>query len=155
MVIAHRLVTVRNADKIVVMKQGSVIESGNHQQLMDTKGAYFALIKLASKAVSSNPKSEIGKMGRKHETSSAQDLLKSSMCMRYQGQGLEVYFNSNKSAIKYDIANLCLVLAGLGVLTILAMIGQQGFCGWAGSNLATRVHNILFRSILKTRARVV
>ncbi|GKB68901.1 ABC transporter B family member 19-like protein [Tanacetum coccineum] len=78
MVIAHRLVTVRNADRIVVMEQGSVIESGNHQQLMDTKGTYFALIKLASEAISSNPKSEIGETGRKHETSSDQDLLKSN-----------------------------------------------------------------------------
>ncbi|GKC45733.1 ABC transporter B family member 19-like protein [Tanacetum coccineum] len=140
---------------VVVMEQGSVIDSGNHQQLMDTKGGYFALIKLASEAVSSNPKSEIGETGRKHETSSDQDLLKSTMCMRYRGQGLFFYFNSNKSTMKHDIANLCLVLVGLGVLIILAMTGQQGFCGWAGSNLAKRVRNILFWSVLADRYSVL
>lgn len=40
-VIAHRLSTVVNADKILVLKDGEVIESGDHQQLLDKKGEYF------------------------------------------------------------------------------------------------------------------
>ncbi|KAE8271517.1 hypothetical protein A4X09_0g827 [Tilletia walkeri] len=41
--VAHRLSTLRNCDKIVVMSKGSVIESGSHDQLMESKGRYFTL----------------------------------------------------------------------------------------------------------------
>ncbi|KAG9476286.1 hypothetical protein GDO78_003056 [Eleutherodactylus coqui] len=42
--IAHRLSTVQNADIIVVMKNGRVIEIGTHQQLLTDRGAYFQLV---------------------------------------------------------------------------------------------------------------
>ena len=42
-VIAHRLSTIRNADLILVMKDGNIIEQGNHDQLMDQKGFYADL----------------------------------------------------------------------------------------------------------------
>lgn len=40
LMIAHRLTTVRNADKILVMDYGKVIESGSHTELLDTNGVY-------------------------------------------------------------------------------------------------------------------
>jgi len=42
-VIAHRLSTIKNADTILVMKDGDIIEKGTHQQLMDQKGFYCNL----------------------------------------------------------------------------------------------------------------
>ncbi|MDD7465971.1 MAG: ABC transporter ATP-binding protein [Actinomycetaceae bacterium] len=42
-VIAHRLSTIRGADTIIVMENGDVVEQGNHQQLMDARGAYYRL----------------------------------------------------------------------------------------------------------------
>lgn len=42
--IAHRLSTVRNSDLIYVLMRGSLVESGNHTQLMEKKGSYFALV---------------------------------------------------------------------------------------------------------------
>ena len=42
-VIAHRLSTIKNADLILVMKDGDVIESGNHEGLMKQHGFYFEL----------------------------------------------------------------------------------------------------------------
>ncbi|MEF9604038.1 ABC transporter ATP-binding protein, partial [Paracoccus sp. PXZ] len=46
LVIAHRLSTVRQADKIVVVEAGRVVEEGNHDQLMAQGGAYAALVRL-------------------------------------------------------------------------------------------------------------
>ena len=43
LVIAHRLSTIRNADLILVINQGEIVEQGNHQQLLDKKGFYYNL----------------------------------------------------------------------------------------------------------------
>lgn len=42
-IIAHRLSTIRTADHILVMRDGSIIEQGNHEQLMEQKGFYATL----------------------------------------------------------------------------------------------------------------
>ena len=42
-VIAHRLSTIRNADLILVMKDGNIIEQGYHQELMSQNGLYADL----------------------------------------------------------------------------------------------------------------
>ncbi len=42
-VIAHRLSTIQNADMIMVLEQGRIIERGNHQELIDKKGKYYQL----------------------------------------------------------------------------------------------------------------
>lgn len=44
-IVAHRLSTVQNADNIVVMETGKVIESGTHKELTAKKGAYYTLVK--------------------------------------------------------------------------------------------------------------
>lgn len=45
LVVAHRLSTVMNADHIVVLGDGEIIEQGNHQELIDLGGAYYQLIR--------------------------------------------------------------------------------------------------------------
>ena len=42
-VIAHRLSTIQNADHIIVMNNGQIIEDGNHESLMNSKGFYYKL----------------------------------------------------------------------------------------------------------------
>jgi len=42
-VIAHRLSTIRNADQVLVIDQGQIIESGTHLELLDKRGFYYNL----------------------------------------------------------------------------------------------------------------
>jgi ATP-binding cassette subfamily B protein len=44
-IVAHRLSTVKNADQIVVLERGRIIESGAHTELIQKRGAYFELVK--------------------------------------------------------------------------------------------------------------
>ena len=47
-VIAHRLSTIKNSDKIIVLDSGKIVESGNHDELINKNGYYSKLIKLQS-----------------------------------------------------------------------------------------------------------
>jgi len=44
-VVAHRLSTVKNADQIIVLEEGAIVEQGTHTELVGVKGVYFKLIK--------------------------------------------------------------------------------------------------------------
>jgi ATP-binding cassette subfamily B protein len=65
-VIAHRLSTVINADRIVVLKEGRIVECGSHVQLLQQGGYYTSLVKRQSLGLISNdafsPGGEANKM---------------------------------------------------------------------------------------------
>jgi len=46
--IAHRLSTLRKADRLVVLDKGAIVEMGTHQELMDKKGEFFKLVETQS-----------------------------------------------------------------------------------------------------------
>ena len=46
LVVAHRLSTIQHADKIIVLQNGQIIETGNHQELLKKKGYYYKLYQL-------------------------------------------------------------------------------------------------------------
>lgn len=48
-IIAHRFSTIRGADKIVVLSNGTIVETGKHQQLIEKKGLYYMLWTLQAK----------------------------------------------------------------------------------------------------------
>ena len=49
LVIAHRLATIEKSDKILVLKGGSLVEQGTHEELREKKGLYFQLSELQEK----------------------------------------------------------------------------------------------------------
>ncbi len=49
-VIAHRLSTIQNADMIVVLAKGKIVEQGKHNELLDKKGVYYNLVEMQSLA---------------------------------------------------------------------------------------------------------
>jgi len=44
-IVAHRISSVRHADKIIILKNGQIAESGNHQELIQKKGEYYTIFK--------------------------------------------------------------------------------------------------------------
>jgi ATP-binding cassette, subfamily B, multidrug efflux pump len=54
-VIAHRLSTIRDADTILVMEAGRIVEQGNHDELLRRRGAYFALYNAQFEAAAVDP----------------------------------------------------------------------------------------------------
>lgn len=52
LMIAHRLSTIRDADQIIVLDKGRIIEQGNHDSLMDDEGVYYGMIELQRNAMS-------------------------------------------------------------------------------------------------------
>lgn len=59
MVIAHRLATIRNADRIIVLQNGEIIETGNHDQLMERDGFYAKLYSMNYASFDDIPDEEI------------------------------------------------------------------------------------------------
>jgi ATP-binding cassette subfamily B protein len=49
--IAHRLSTLRNADYLVVMENGKVVEAGTHEELMCKEGSYHGMVKKHDEAL--------------------------------------------------------------------------------------------------------
>ena len=48
--IAHRLTTIRNADRILVLSGSNIIEEGNHEELIKKQGIYYQLYTSAGEA---------------------------------------------------------------------------------------------------------
>lgn len=59
LVIAHRLATIRGADRIIVLQDGHIIEEGNHDQLMETDGLYARLYRMNYASFDDMPEAEI------------------------------------------------------------------------------------------------
>jgi len=70
-IIAHRLSTVRNADRIFVMLKGKIVEQGTHEQLLEKNGVYSNLV---SKQLATNEE-EITKKSTKKKGQKKKEIL--------------------------------------------------------------------------------
>ncbi|MDC0760819.1 ABC transporter ATP-binding protein [Brevibacillus sp. AG] len=55
LIVAHRLSTITHADKIIVMKEGQIVEEGTHEQLLARKGVYYGLWSVQDLGSTSDP----------------------------------------------------------------------------------------------------
>jgi ATP-binding cassette subfamily B protein len=58
-VVAHRLSTIRKADQIIVMNQGTILETGTHQSLMEKEGGHYQMLVKTQLGESSNLKYDV------------------------------------------------------------------------------------------------
>lgn len=55
LIVAHRLSTITHADKIIVMKEGQIVEEGTHEQLLESRGVYYGLWSVQDLGNTSDP----------------------------------------------------------------------------------------------------
>lgn len=55
LIVAHRLSTITHADKIIVMKEGQIVEEGTHEQLLESRGVYYGLWSVQDLGNASDP----------------------------------------------------------------------------------------------------
>ncbi|KAJ0895882.1 putative Type I protein exporter [Helianthus annuus] len=228
-IVAHRLTTIRKADKIVVLRSGKVIESGLHEELMQNNGgAYYQMVQLQQSAAQSqnldSPHTPIRNTNRRRNYSpqtprtpisiqssfqnspmspfspavsintvhsvqmisyeesddeydiisnpnpSQWRLLKMNApewkravlgCLGASGFGaitpihayclgsvVSVYFLTDKSKIKSEIAIYCIVFVGLGVLCFFTNLLNHHNFAVMGERLTKRVREKLLENVL-------
>ncbi|KAB5574050.1 hypothetical protein DKX38_001244 [Salix brachista] len=122
-----QLATVRNANTIVFLDQGPVVEIGAHRQLMENAGAYYALIKLASEAVS---KPAVKQKDAAKDTEESTRGGNAGKCKAKKVSTIGILGLQKPEIVKLLLG----FLLGPGFGCIASMTGQQGLCGWVGES---------------------
>lgn len=146
--IAHRLSTIKNADNIIVMNQGEIIEQGTHTELMELNGSYAGMVRLQNLAeeqqddtqsVSSTLKDEVGTVaaekGLTVETTATAGSVSDEKRPETSGNEEEAAEAPAKTALDED-QSAWSVFRGLGRLArpnllqlIVAIIASLGIAG--------------------------
>ncbi|KAF1842552.1 P-loop containing nucleoside triphosphate hydrolase protein [Cucurbitaria berberidis CBS 394.84] len=198
-IIAHRLATVKDADRIIVMKDGVVVEEGGHEPLIKANGVYAELIRaqqfdkkrqpsaassIRSRLYKENDSTESHKTESQtgesspasSEQKSAMELISRTVAMsRHEtpaiviglfssilsggviigealifGNLVELLNNTTKSGqLTLRVSFFCLMFFVLAIIALLSHCCGKTAFGIVSENLALRVRDISFRTILQ------
>ncbi|KAI8809191.1 P-loop containing nucleoside triphosphate hydrolase protein [Cladochytrium replicatum] len=163
-VIAHRLSTVRDADLIVVLREGRVIEMGTHDELLSQHGGYYDLAQAQAIHVSEDIPGEVSTEASPRKSNEIKELVSLSDEKKVvsekqetklqidseMGTELEEVKKSANDALKKSRTPLFRVLALGAPETPLILLGLIG-CSVAG--VASPIFSIYFSEILQTFAK--
>ncbi|KAK9766045.1 hypothetical protein K7432_005165 [Basidiobolus ranarum] len=168
-VIAHRLSTIRNADQIVVMERGQIIESGTHNSLLAEKGAYFKLVELqkignqddeleaipppedqnvaAMRTVDSElrrqtTKHSILSVGSKNDIEGEVETKFSFLYLCYR------VFSLNKPELKFMFGGLCGAIVTGAIYPVFAIIFARVISSLSIQDIAKRTHEVNFWALM-------
>ncbi|KAJ8438967.1 hypothetical protein Cgig2_018878 [Carnegiea gigantea] len=125
-VVAHRLSTVRNADIIVVMQGGRVVETGSHDELISNpSSAYSSLVRLQEAASSSQFHPQGPTMGRPMSLKYSQELSRSA--------SIGASFRSEKDSVRADGADPVKKGNKVSWRRLFSMVGPDWMYGFFGT----------------------
>ncbi|KAJ5827873.1 P-loop containing nucleoside triphosphate hydrolase protein [Penicillium robsamsonii] len=152
LIIAHRLSTIRDADTIIVMKNGEIIDQGSHAELMTGSAMYQGLIR--QQAIRPNDQYQepsstrrITKYNSRGDpfNAGARKILDDSPVPEYApGNSIKQIWRLNKPEMSYIIAGaLCSVLAGM-TYPVQAIFFGNGIMSIINPDLSTGGNNVQF-----------
>ncbi|KAG5385331.1 hypothetical protein IGI04_036801 [Brassica rapa subsp. trilocularis] len=141
LVVAHRLSTIRNVDKIVVLRNGQVVETGSHSELLSRGGDYAALVNVQETEPQENPRSIMSQAGKSQAVLAGAQTPLFSMGIAYV---LTAFYSPSPSVIKRDVEKVAIVFVGIAVVTAPIYLLQHYFYTLMGERLTSRVRLSLF-----------
>ncbi|GKZ53777.1 GTPase-activating protein [Aspergillus niger] len=158
LIIAHRLSTVQNADKIIVMKDGQILDQGSHAELLSTSAMYRELVR--HQALESSIRSEGDRLIRPrphslstHEEHSKDILVKFDtvdipedglLAARSSSSSVGHVWSLNRPEFPYIAAGVSFsVLAGI-TYPVQAIFFGNGIMSMVNPSLSTGGHNVQF-----------
>ncbi|KAK4873211.1 hypothetical protein RN001_015240 [Aquatica leii] len=154
-IVAHRLSTIKRADRIVVMSEGKVQEEGTHENLMQKRGAYFALV--MAQVTQSNDEEKISAQNPLE----AQELTKQIHIDEEQKQESVlaevsvlykylyiVLVSDDADYIRRETAIYGDMFLVIAVVLAIAALFQTYLFGLSGEKLTMRLRKKMFQSYL-------
>ncbi|RAH61223.1 ATP-binding cassette transporter [Aspergillus piperis CBS 112811] len=158
MIIAHRLSTVQNADKIIVMKEGQILDQGSHTELLSTSAMYRELVR--HQALESSQRSNDDRLisQKPHSLSTQEEHFKDTLinldmvnipedgqlAVRSSSSSVRHVWGLNRPELPYTVAGVSVsVLAGI-TYPVQAIFFGNGIMSMINSGLSTGGHNVQF-----------